>query len=576
MKKPRIMQFSLWSLLFVFILILCIKEIEAKTITVDDDGGQNYKKIQDAIDNATHGNTIRVFEGIYYENLILNKTIDLIGNGSANTTIDAGGSGNVVEISDTWVSITDFSITNSSSRWGKVGIKIDSSNNNQISNCNISNNRRGIYLYKSSNNQIINCSISNNKYGIWLSDSPNNQINNCRIYLNNQLGLFLADSPNNKLRDNKLWDNRYNFGMHMVQKTNEQDIDTSNTINGKPIYYMTGVKDETFDGDVIEIGYLALINCENIVVRNLNISNNSRGLLLSNTIYSTVENSEFAKNSYGIYLVRSSNNIKINNCNIYSNNAYSIYLGHYSSNIQINNCNIYSDNNYGIYFDTFSSNNQINNCNISNNDKGIGLEDSSNNQISNCRIYSNDGNGIHLSFQSSNNQISNCRIYSNNGIGIYLSSQASNNQISNCNISNNNYGIFLNSNHNTIYYSSIYNNTEYGINATNNDGFAVNATMNWWGHASGPYHYANNTEGKGDNVTDNVIFDPWLKSPVGEEEKSQIALYILVMITFILIIVLLTINFWYTPIEKSKRVKAKNEKVKETKKVIEEEKKDPE
>ncbi len=33
---------------------------EARTITVDDDGGADYEKIQDAIDNATNGDTVRI------------------------------------------------------------------------------------------------------------------------------------------------------------------------------------------------------------------------------------------------------------------------------------------------------------------------------------------------------------------------------------------------------------------------------------------------------------------------------------------------------------------------------------
>ncbi len=40
----------------------------------------------------------------------------------------------------------------------------------------------------------------------------------------------------------------------------------------------------------------------------------------------------------------------------------------------------------------------------------------------------------------------------------------------------------------------------------------VDATNNWWGHASGPAHDSNPL-GTGDAVSDNVLFDPWLKAP---------------------------------------------------------------
>lgn len=49
----------------------------------------------------------------------------------------------------------------------------------------------------------------------------------------------------------------------------------------------------------------------------------------------------------------------------------------------------------------------------------------------------------------------------------------------------------------------------------------VDATRNWWGHASGPsgeggrINPAGITIGKGDAVSINVNWDPWLPKPVG-------------------------------------------------------------
>jgi len=73
-----------------------------KTIYVDDDGGADYTRIQDAIDNATEGDTVYVFNGTYYENIVVNKTINLIGEDRSPwnaSVIDGGGSGDVVHVS---------------------------------------------------------------------------------------------------------------------------------------------------------------------------------------------------------------------------------------------------------------------------------------------------------------------------------------------------------------------------------------------------------------------------------------------------------------------------------------------
>ncbi|MBA7716521.1 hypothetical protein ES703_125594 [subsurface metagenome] len=73
-----------------------------------------------------------------------------------------------------------------------------------------------------------------------------------------------------------------------------------------------------------------------------------------------------------------------------------------------------------------------------------------------------------------------------------------------------------------INYNDIYGNTNYGLN--NSDGAAyertVDATNNWWGHASGPsgedgrVNKAGEVVGKGDAVSDNVEWDPWLRRSV--------------------------------------------------------------
>ncbi|PNX50196.1 MAG: hypothetical protein BV456_07505, partial [Thermoplasmata archaeon M8B2D] len=46
---------------------------------VSFDGKGNYSSIQEAIDSASNNNTIFVRKGIYYENIIITKPIELIG-----------------------------------------------------------------------------------------------------------------------------------------------------------------------------------------------------------------------------------------------------------------------------------------------------------------------------------------------------------------------------------------------------------------------------------------------------------------------------------------------------------------
>ena len=50
--------------------------------------------IQAAIDAAGHGESIYVWDGMYSENITVDKSVTIIGNGSATTVLDASGKGN--------------------------------------------------------------------------------------------------------------------------------------------------------------------------------------------------------------------------------------------------------------------------------------------------------------------------------------------------------------------------------------------------------------------------------------------------------------------------------------------------
>jgi len=313
------------------------------------------------------------------------------------------------------------------------GIDLSDGLNDQITNCTLSNNNGAIRL-DSSNSIISGCIISNGSSGIHLDNSLNNQINNCTI-TNSVCGISISNSKNNRFRDNILSNNTLNFGFYhdMFELLSDfyQDIDTSNTINGKPIYYLVDQSDQVFDGT--RIGYFGLVSCDNITANNIDFNYNIQGLLVVNTTNSTILNCAISYNNIGIDLRESPNN-KISSCKI-SNNSCDGILSHKSSN-----------------------NNKIIGCILSDNSMhDISLHESSNNTISDCTL-SGSMNGITFYPYSIYNQISNCEI-SNNTNSINL---GSNNRIIDSIISNNMYGIYSGSN-NRIINSTISNNFKNGI-----------------------------------------------------------------------------------------------------------------
>jgi parallel beta-helix repeat protein len=119
----------------------------------------HFDNIQKGINVVAENGTVNVFNGTYYENVVVNKTISLISENKEATIIDGSGSGDVLYVSADRVNITGFTITNSGSS-GDAGIDIRSYHS-IISSNNISNNDYGIFLSNCLNNTIYNNYFNN-------------------------------------------------------------------------------------------------------------------------------------------------------------------------------------------------------------------------------------------------------------------------------------------------------------------------------------------------------------------------------------------------------------------------------
>ncbi len=77
---------------------------------VGGSGPGNYSRIQDAINDSHDGDTVFVYDDSspYYENLIVNNSINLKGENKTSTIIDGQGRNDVVFILANNVNISNF------------------------------------------------------------------------------------------------------------------------------------------------------------------------------------------------------------------------------------------------------------------------------------------------------------------------------------------------------------------------------------------------------------------------------------------------------------------------------------
>lgn len=187
-----------------------IKPVRASpiTIVVPDD----YLTIQEAINSANVGDTIFVRSGTYYEHVIVNKTLSLIGENKETTIINGDCNGTVIIVRADNIIITGFTMRNSGGRpYGEGyygGIVLIEVKDCVIFGNGVLNNSEGIWLYSSLNNIITSNSITNNYESIRLSCSNSNCIYRNDI-ANNWYGIYIINhSSNNNVTRNRIEANR--------------------------------------------------------------------------------------------------------------------------------------------------------------------------------------------------------------------------------------------------------------------------------------------------------------------------------------------------------------------------------
>jgi parallel beta-helix repeat protein len=464
-------------------------------------GASSYNLVLDNTANWNHDNGIQIRDS---------ENNDIINN-TARNNYDSG-----IYVYSNSRNTRYNEIINNTARLNKDGIFLGYNSKNNIVTGNIVNDNTGsgIWMHSSSGNKIINNSIYSNAYdGIHLRyGANNNEITNNTIFSSDHYGIYFYSSQPNTMTGNTI-SSSIDYGIYVDRSPNNvfkdntidnhtrtlnvvgndvsyyyQDIDSSNMIDGKPIYYWTDTYDPNNCRDA-EIsmsnnpGFVALVSCDNITVRDLVLSGNPHGVFVVNTTNSMILNNTVNQNiEYGIHLY-SSSDITIANNTANSNGRSGIYLFS-SANSTLSDNTADSNSQSGIHLLASDDNSITDNVGNSNTLHGIYFQDSQFNIIARNTVYNNAHNGIYLDYYwgaSSNNLIFDNDANSNKEFGIYLEDVDNNDVIDNTANSNTKIGIHLSSSdNNDIINNTADSNTNfhgiYVYYSNNND--IINNTAN--------------------------------------------------------------------------------------------------
>jgi nitrous oxidase accessory protein len=244
------------------------------TLYVGGSGPGNYSKIQDAINNASDGDTVFVYSGLYQENEIkVYHSISIIGEDKNTTIIDRSRYG--FDLYKNLTNFTGFTIQNALS-----GIYIPSSYDKIFNNI-FTNLSDGITVCQK-------CRIENNTFinvnsAIFLTEFGGHNVIQYNIIKNNQVGIH---------NDEYNIYNSYNVIQNNVITNNVQGIAITNSESN--VIYGNTIRNNT------EGIYIGVSSWDNITSNNITLNKNGIKLsgvnadrIYKNNIYLNTRNAVF-------------------------------------------------------------------------------------------------------------------------------------------------------------------------------------------------------------------------------------------------------------------------------------------
>lgn len=285
------------------------------------------------------------------------------------------------------------------------------------------------------------------------------------------LGLRLDRTSDVTARDNTLAGN--DRGMSVLGSTfthHAHDIALSNTIEGKPVRYLTGPDGVTLDGANMEAGYLALVGASDTVLNGTpDLPSNGQGLLVAGGRNVTVDVGTLSGHGTSLNVVQGRE--------------------HTISNLTATDARILS---------------------------------SPLPVVENSTLRSSDGDGLVVGPASQDARLRNLTLTGHAGDGLYVN-RSTGTEAEAVVVDDNGVGVrVVESDSATVNGSSIAGNTEAGLVAEDAFGAwtVVDATDNWWGATDGPSTFG----GSGDAVVEgdgtNVVVNPFLESPPDAGDPS--------------------------------------------------------
>ncbi len=537
------------------LLLILTNSASGKDIHVDSEGNGDFETISEALETAEEGDTIRVYEGNYRENPVVKKGVAIVGNGTDKTVITGVEDSFYpdfqpsMEVLGEGAEIRDLTIQGDGDEWTS-GI-LCQADNVRFSGIIVENVNKGIIIKSSE--------------GVSFSNSGFRDIRDPKdpIYIPLAVDMVLLDSRSCSIRNNDFTLNGLSLRGQSEGSWNTHDIQDNELENGKNILYL---KNTTSPGELPEDpGQLILASCQDVtldgltanatntpvqlgfssdvVIKNIDVGFCSMGIYIFQSDDVTVENNSFTLPNttailveesqdclvqsnhfnYGFdagLLLRDATNILVLENEFHDVSMSPMSLEGYCQGINLSS-NLIEEGYVGITSWDHTLDLTIHQNTFSNCSRSLDLEGCQDTLILGNQFL-NASYAIQLD-RCENTQILESFFLGSRSAAVVLG-YANDTTLRKCVIKDGKDGLDFWDPCTNVSLSrcDLFNNTGYGIRGESDE--FLKSEQVFWGHHTGPYHSRDNPEGKGEPVTGDADFEPWLPLPFASKRPEVLIL----------------------------------------------------
>jgi parallel beta-helix repeat protein len=294
-----------------------------------------FDTIQEAVNNATAGDTIQVAAGIYCEHVVVPQSLTIIGEHPQTTIVDGTANGTVFDLEGSNIHITGFTVRNAGNSHNAITSEKE--------------------LVTNDYHRIVNNIIATSQYGVSLAFSKSNIIFNNTFIDNPFAAIYLYRADNTNITANNVAASAY--GVKIVSSLNNIIIGNTFAQTSYAIHLTASSSANPIRGNVISGKTVGIYSSsDSIIIDHNTITNGAYGIYLYNCKTSFIYYNMFINNSYGIRLympapTATNHNVKTNKI---VDSDWAIELVYANNNTFTGNW--IQQNTYGLYMSSSSSN----------------------------------------------------------------------------------------------------------------------------------------------------------------------------------------------------------------------------